>query len=239
MSVNLSIIGLWNYDDTLFDDMALPESVDRDILVKNILLECAELEVLYPDPDFMKLAIEAWSQKMLPTWSSLATTFDLEYNPIWNVDGTETEKETRNLASSNKETRNLASSNLETRDLESSGSSTAINQDNGTSTHKVNGFNEIELKDAESDTSVTSSNSSITNSGTDEGTISHAGTDTGTIEHGGTDTGTITRTKTRGGNIGVTMTQQMLEAEIAVRPKLNIYSFIIESFKDRFCLLIY
>lgn len=219
MSVNLSIIGLWNYDDTIFDDMALPESVDRDILVKNILLECAELEVLYPDPDFMKLAIEAWSQKMLPTWSSLATTFALEYNPIWNVDGTETETEIRNLATSN----------TETRDLESSSSSSASNQDNGTSTHKVNGFNETELKDAESDTSVTSSSSSISNSGTDEGTISHAGTDTGSI----------TRTKTRGGNIGVTMTQQMLEAEIAVRPKLNIYSFIIESFKDRFCLLIY
>ena len=55
----------------------------------------------------------------------------------------------------------------------------------------------------------------------------------------GSDTGTIIREKTRGGNIGVTMTQQMLSAELDVRPKLNIYSYIIEDFKQRFCLMIY
>lgn len=41
------------------------------------------------------------------------------------------------------------------------------------------------------------------------------------------------------GNIGVTTNQQMLAAELGIAPVLNIYNIIIDSFKDRFCLLVY
>lgn len=54
------------------------------------------------------------------------------------------------------------------------------------------------------------------------------------------DTGTIDNTNTRieQGNIGVTTTQQMIEAERQL-VKFNIYDLIIDSFKQRFCLLLY
>lgn len=38
------------------------------------------------------------------------------------------------------------------------------------------------------------------------------------------------------GNIGVTTSQQMLESELAVRPRLNIYNFIASAFFAEFCL---
>lgn len=41
------------------------------------------------------------------------------------------------------------------------------------------------------------------------------------------------------GNIGVTTSQQMLEQELDVAPKLNVYNYIIDSFRKRFCLLVY
>ena len=41
------------------------------------------------------------------------------------------------------------------------------------------------------------------------------------------------------GNIGVTTSQQMLEQEIAVAPKLNVINYMIESFKNRFCIMVY
>lgn len=41
------------------------------------------------------------------------------------------------------------------------------------------------------------------------------------------------------GNIGVTTSQQMIEAEVKLRIESNIYHIINESFKNRFCLLIY
>lgn len=49
----------------------------------------------------------------------------------------------------------------------------------------------------------------------------------------------ITHTSRIHGNIGVTTSQQMLESELEVAPKLNIMNIIIESFKNRFCLLVY
>ena len=41
------------------------------------------------------------------------------------------------------------------------------------------------------------------------------------------------------GNIGVTTTQQMMEQEVLIRPKLNIYNYIAESFKQEFCIMLY
>ena len=52
----------------------------------------------------------------------------------------------------------------------------------------------------------------------------------------GTNSGTVTRSSHIAGNIGVTTSQQMLEQELVVSAKLNVYNYIMESFKNRFCL---
>ena len=58
-------------------------------------------------------------------------------------------------------------------------------------------------------------------------------------------TGSNDQTETRDlkghvhGNIGVTTSQQMIESEIALWDKFNIYDFITQAFRKRFCLLIY
>ena len=67
----------------------------------------------------------------------------------------------------------------------------------------------------------------------------HGETITDTYGHKVDDTGEVTRESHVSGNIGVTTSQQMAEAEILVSAKLNVYNYIIESFKNRFCLLIY
>ena len=41
------------------------------------------------------------------------------------------------------------------------------------------------------------------------------------------------------GNIGVTMAQQMIEAELDLRTKNDIVHIIIAEFKQRFCLMVY
>lgn len=95
----LSFWGLFQASEDLFDDMTYPTEFsedDKETFIENLLIELAELEVLYPDPVFMKHAIGVWSKKEAPVWDKLFTTTQLEYNPIWNKDGTITE--TRNLA---------------------------------------------------------------------------------------------------------------------------------------------
>ena len=52
-------------------------------------MECAELEVLYADLNFLKFAIKSWSEKQLHVWEELKKTLEYEYNPIHNYDRTE------------------------------------------------------------------------------------------------------------------------------------------------------
>ena len=51
--------------------------------------------------------------------------------------------------------------------------------------------------------------------------------------------GDITKNSHISGNIGVTTSQQMLEQEIEISAKLNVIKMIVDSFKERFCLLVY
>ena len=41
------------------------------------------------------------------------------------------------------------------------------------------------------------------------------------------------------GNIGVTTVAQMMEGELETYPKINIINYIVQAFKERFCLLVY
>ena len=97
----LSILGLYNYDNSIFDDMHLPTAlIDRkDEIKEDILLECAEFEILYPDSDFMKFAIRNWSEMETPVWEHLYETTQYDYNPIYNYDRTEkwTDEDTRQI----------------------------------------------------------------------------------------------------------------------------------------------
>ena len=90
----ISILGLYRYDSTLFDNFQIPEALDKTVLIDNLLLECAELEVLYPDLDFLKFIIGRWSEKSLPVWDKLYKTTVLEYDPIENYNRIEEWEET-------------------------------------------------------------------------------------------------------------------------------------------------
>ena len=84
----LSILGLYRWNPDIFKDMAVPEGVDGEILTWKILEDCAELEVLYSDPDYMQQSIKQWSMAMLPSWTKIQEALTAKYNPIWNKDGT-------------------------------------------------------------------------------------------------------------------------------------------------------
>lgn len=83
---NLSIVGMLQWDPTLLDEMSIPESVNRSILKNNIILECAELQLIWSDPEFMKQAVNAWSQTCLPVWNEIERILGIEYDPQWNKD---------------------------------------------------------------------------------------------------------------------------------------------------------
>lgn len=87
----LSIVGLYNWDDTIFEDMVLPDGIDKNEIIEDILFQCAELEIVYPDWGVMKQAIATWSNEELFKWNKIQKLAELEYNPIENYDRMETE----------------------------------------------------------------------------------------------------------------------------------------------------
>lgn len=86
----ISINGLYAYDKTIFDNFYLPEALQskKQIVIDYICESCAELEIVYPDPNIMKNSIRIWSSRNLERWEELYKTTQYEYNPIWNKDGT-------------------------------------------------------------------------------------------------------------------------------------------------------
>jgi hypothetical protein len=213
---------LYQYSPDIFDLFKLPDGVSLDNVRDNILMELSELELLYPSGTFMKTAIGIWSTKQLPVWEKLYATTNLEYNPIHNYDRTEewTEEETGNRNESR------------TQSQESSGESSGTVQNSGEDTVKsdVSAFNETSYTPKELQTTTLGTEN--TSSGTAKQT-----TDI-TDDTDENNSRNNTRTGRAFGNIGVTTTQQMIEAERNV-VKFNIVDYIVEDFKKRFCLLIY
>ena len=100
----LSIAGLYSFNNHLFDDMYIPESLDRDAVVASIIMETEGLEALYVDVPFMMNAIKYWSITMRHKWDKLVASMNFDYNPIWNKDGVRTHTEEENKSSERDET---------------------------------------------------------------------------------------------------------------------------------------
>ena len=81
-----TLLGMYNYDNTIFNEMILPAGIDGDLLKQSLLIEKGEFEVLFPDPVFMKNAIKIWSSKWFRTFSEWLKGTQAEWNPIYNYD---------------------------------------------------------------------------------------------------------------------------------------------------------
>lgn len=96
----LTLIGMYNFDDTLFEYLTLPDGIDKETLVNNILMQSGEFEVLYPNLDFLKMSIGAWSKKWQPTFERWQKALSIEYNPLENYDRHEEWTDSHNMSGS-------------------------------------------------------------------------------------------------------------------------------------------
>lgn len=95
-AATMTLIGLYNEDNTIFDNLNVPVGLDKQTLVNNILLRSGEFEVLYPDPDFMKFSIGSFSAAWQDTFERWVNALSIEYNPLENYDRKEDWTDTRN-----------------------------------------------------------------------------------------------------------------------------------------------
>lgn len=171
----LSLAGLYQWDNTLFDDVVLPTQVDRDDFIFELLSQTAELEVCYTDPEFMKESLGRWSSIRLYTWQRMADTLYKNYDPYINM----TRDESRTIE----------------RDL------------------KNRAVNTVNAWDTSDQTQQTATD--------------------------GADTGTIKETFHSQGDSALYTPTDILGKEYEARRKYDLYKFIIDDFKSRYCLLVY
>lgn len=153
MRATMSILGMYNYDNTILDGLTLPEnfeSGDLEMIKTNLLIETGELEALYPNPAFFKYAVAQWSKKQQLEWYELRKSQLYDYNPIWNADY------------------NIDDTTLETRDLKGTNDTTQNKTDQYT-----RGLTEMENTTDNTDATTTDTTQEIQNAETEEEIKNH------------------------------------------------------------------
>ena len=167
----LSLLGLYRYDNTIFDELVVPAEVVKSDLIQNLLVETAELEVIYPDPEIMRQIIGSWSRARINVWNRIALVLYKNYDPFINI----TRDETRTINTS------------------------------GDNTSQVSAWD----------------------------------SDTFTNREKNTGGSTVTETLHVEGDSAITDAQDVARKEVELRSRYELDDYIINDFKNRFCLLVY
>ena len=229
----LTLIGLNNYDNSLFDNLRF-ENVDHETMVNTILLNCGEFEVLYPNIETLKNMFTLFSSKWSRTVSKWVSALNTEYKPLENYDRYE------NFGGSETELENGNETHL------TNGNETITNNGNTVLSRSGTDNNDVESKTSAFNANDYQPNEKTTNQ------INYGSSDKNDVNLSQTRIPNITETRTPNikrtrtpnlenhihGNIGVTTSQQMLESELQLQ-YWNLYNKISNLFVKEFCVMVY
>ena len=185
-SAKLTLIGMYNYDQTIFNELILPEGIDKDLFIQSLLMQSGEFEVLYPQPDFMKYSIKIWSSKWFRTFAEWLRGTQQRWNPIYNFDRFE---ESRNNNKKDFSSKTMADYSDQRRVVDNTDTNTQT--DSMITEHSVAAYDSSSYSPSSKDV-VNNGQNKTDHTGTVENGTSgtdindHTGTDT--MKHTGTDT---------------------------------------------------
>lgn len=141
MTGTMSIQGLYNWNSNIFSDFHVPDGVNKQNAINEILWECGAFECLIPDIMALRYAIGVWSVSETRDWEKVVEAANAQFNPVENYDRME--------------------------EWTDSGNSNST----GTSTDSVTGFNETGFVPSGKNDSNGNSNSNSKHSGHVHGNI--------------------------------------------------------------------
>ena len=161
-----TLYGMYSYDPTLFDNIIIPEGLNKDILVTEIMAECGENEVLYPNIPLLKHMILTFFDSHSYKYQNLYESMNYDYDPLENYNVTRTRTYTR--TENGTDTRDL------TRDLKND--TVVDNSSNGTTTttDDVSAYNSADYVPSTKSVQEGNSNSGGTQNITENGTESES-----------------------------------------------------------------
>lgn len=224
----VTIAGLYEWDDTLFDKMEFPESADRQNFIDSLLLSYGDCEPLYPDWDFMhNNAIPAWSRKWKRSIDKVYKVLNLtEYEPLENYDRHEEWTDSPDM------TRTSQTTGQDVNRAEAGQGTTTTTSGADTATNDVSAFNDASYSPNEKTTTEYSGSTKVQSSGENKNTFEYGKGETSR------ETGQNTHSGHIHGNIGVTTSQQMGLSELSLR-KQSFIDYCTGLFAQDLLLLIY
>jgi hypothetical protein len=202
----------WYGTEEVFKDIKIPNGIDRSILINSIMDECALYEPIVYDMPFLNQKVQNFFLKNYDVFDRLNKACNLEYEVIENYD----RKEFIN--------RDRENTNTETKERNNTSRNTEKTTDSTITTNKISPY---DIKSYENDSQNENNYDRDSDIELNENETNNNNTN---------NKGKETETNWIHGNIGVTTSQQMLESEINIRPKLNIYKIISTSFFDEFMI---
>lgn len=211
---------------SVFDLLTLPDGIDRNTCIDNIILECGEFETLYSDPFFMRAAIGTWSTKHYRTFEKWIKALNLEYNPLENYDRQEDWTDTGNKQNT------LGFTDDTTTTTTGKTTTEGNSEQNGFTEDQVSAFDSNTYQESEKHVIDTDENHSDEVNSTNEMKNSSEQNTEGNEDTENVHTGRIH------GNIGVTTSQQMLQSELDIS-RFNIIQEITNLFMVELCIMVY
>lgn len=239
----LTLIGLANYDATLFDGLELPDGYDKETFINALMLEHGEKCVLYSNPAFMKNAITLWGRKWSLELSRIFEALTAEYNPIYNYDRYEDYKDSEGRKYESKVNAGHKATDSPDYNEDTTLDSKTVNETNNNKT---------------TETQVSADNSGDYQP--DQKVIENGGKDTATVSgspkvrtHGKTqdlaetsnsttndaETRNFSHTAHLYGNIGVTTSASMVSEVVRQRFEYNLYGVAGRLFANELLIGIY
>ena len=238
MYASLSIYGLYEFNNEVFDNLELPEGMDKDVLIPQILADCSDFALIYPNYDFMKFMIGVWSKNEGHIWKRLYESELIEFNPIENYD--RHESLTRAVTSNSKGTSKGNTSTVQTDNTkeQSENNNVTNTNSNGEQINSQTAYDSDTFKDTSKARSNSNGNSANVSSERGSTNATSAGTTDRNDSTENESAGNEVVTSHIHGNIGVTQAADMLERYREVIPFCT-YDYIVNSFKNRFCVQVY
>ena len=164
-----TIIGYYQYDDTFFDTLIVPEFLDKEILINEIIVQAGLLETAYSDGDLLKKLIGLWSVARSEDWERMYNALYSEYVPIHNYD--------KHSSIDNTGQSSVESGNIETGTSGKQSHTDDINIRTDNLTEKTDNINDTEYNSRDTRTD------DLSNTRTDNLSESHGGGETTTHEN--------------------------------------------------------
>lgn len=214
----LTLAGMMGNYPEITDKLAIPEGMDKDIILDYIYMYAGANESRYGNPHILSRLFHSFFSSRKSEWERMWIALQAEYNPIENTDRYETYN------------RKFTSNNEEKNNSEVSGES------GGESTRTPNLI--TENKRSAFDSAQYQPLGQATESGSESTTSSSNAKQTGSENRTGNRKDDEEHELHSHGNIGVTTNQEMITEELELR-KYNLYKTIALEVEDEFTIPVY